>query len=105
MPGRRRVEDLPERPEIGGFEGGMPAADDFGVVGGVAQRSPPCEYCDMKRVPVGSPRPSLIASGELPIYSPSLRMSEFVAMLALAQDNAFGQPLESQLRSSCDVAP
>jgi HD-GYP domain-containing protein (c-di-GMP phosphodiesterase class II) len=31
--------------------------------------------------------------------SPALRLSEFVATLALAQDNAFGQPLESQLRS------
>lgn len=31
--------------------------------------------------------------------SPSLRMGELVATLALAQDNAFGQPLESQLRS------
>jgi HD-GYP domain-containing protein (c-di-GMP phosphodiesterase class II) len=30
---------------------------------------------------------------------PSLRLGEFVATLALAQDNAFGQPLESQLRS------
>jgi HD-GYP domain-containing protein (c-di-GMP phosphodiesterase class II) len=30
---------------------------------------------------------------------PSLRLAEFVATLALAQDNAFGQPLESQLRS------
>lgn len=40
------------------------------------------------------------ASGELPIsQSPSLRLGEFVATLALAQDNAFGQPLESQLRS------
>src|SRR4030095_12546817 len=28
-----------------------------------------------------------------------LRFGEFVATLALAQDNAFGQPLESQLRS------
>jgi HD-GYP domain-containing protein (c-di-GMP phosphodiesterase class II) len=28
-----------------------------------------------------------------------LRLSEFIATLALAQDNAFGQPLESQLRS------
>jgi HD-GYP domain-containing protein (c-di-GMP phosphodiesterase class II) len=28
-----------------------------------------------------------------------LRLTEFVATLALAQDNAFGQPLESQLRS------
>ena len=30
---------------------------------------------------------------------PSLRLGELVATLALAQDNAFGQPLESQLRS------
>lgn len=29
----------------------------------------------------------------------SLRLGEFIATLALAQDNAFGQPLESQLRS------
>ena len=39
-----------------------------------------------------------------------LRLAEFVATLALAQDNAFGQPLESQLRScllaswTCDAA-
>jgi HD-GYP domain-containing protein (c-di-GMP phosphodiesterase class II) len=39
------------------------------------------------------------ASGELPILSTPLRLGEFVATLALAQDNAFGQPLESQLRS------
>ncbi len=32
-----------------------------------------------------------------------LRLGEFVATLALAQDNAFGQPLESQLRS-CLIA-
>jgi len=38
-------------------------------------------------------------SGVRPIFSPSLRLAEFVATLALAQDNAFGQPLESQLRS------
>ncbi len=31
--------------------------------------------------------------------TPPLRLGEFVATLALAQDNAFGQPLESQLRS------
>lgn len=30
---------------------------------------------------------------------PQLRLGELVATLALAQDNAFGQPLESQLRS------
>ena len=30
---------------------------------------------------------------------PPLRLGEFVATLALAQDNAFGQPLESQMRS------
>ena len=38
-------------------------------------------------------------SGVLPILDPPLRLAEFVATLALAQDNAFGQPLESQLRS------
>jgi HD-GYP domain-containing protein (c-di-GMP phosphodiesterase class II) len=38
-------------------------------------------------------------SGELPILNSHLRLGEFVATLALAQDNAFGQPLESQLRS------
>jgi HD-GYP domain-containing protein (c-di-GMP phosphodiesterase class II)/DNA-binding CsgD family transcriptional regulator len=49
-------------------------------------------------------------SGGLPIFDTSLRLSEFVATLALAQDNAFGQPLESQLRSCvlatsiCDAA-
>ncbi len=43
--------------------------------------------------------PSGPASGELPILAKSLRLGEFVATLALAQDNAFGQPLESQLRS------
>src|SRR4051812_43208962 len=38
-------------------------------------------------------------SGGLPIFGPPLRLGELVATLALAQDNAFGQPLESQLRS------
>ena len=38
-------------------------------------------------------------SGEFPISATPLRLGEFVATLALAQDNAFGQPLESQLRS------
>src|SRR4051812_36442954 len=38
-------------------------------------------------------------SGEHPISDPPLRLGELVATLALAQDNAFGQPLESQLRS------
>src|SRR5262245_22872903 len=38
-------------------------------------------------------------SGEFPILASPLRLGEFVATLALAQDNAFGQPLESQLRS------
>src|SRR3954469_22536529 len=38
-------------------------------------------------------------SGESPIFDPPLRLGELVATLALAQDNAFGQPLESQLRS------
>jgi HD-GYP domain-containing protein (c-di-GMP phosphodiesterase class II)/DNA-binding CsgD family transcriptional regulator len=49
-------------------------------------------------------------SGGHPIFETQLRLSEFVATLALAQDNAFGQPLESQLRSCllatsiCDAA-
>lgn len=49
-------------------------------------------------------------SGGHPIFDTPLRLSEFVATLALAQDNAFGQPLESQLRSCllatsiCDAA-
>ena len=38
-------------------------------------------------------------SGGLPILEQQLRLGELVATLALAQDNAFGQPLESQLRS------
>jgi HD-GYP domain-containing protein (c-di-GMP phosphodiesterase class II) len=42
---------------------------------------------------------SAATSGGLPIFDVQLRLSEFVATLALAQDNAFGQPLESQLRS------
>ena len=37
--------------------------------------------------------------GRSPYFRKPLRLSEFVATLALAQDNAFGQPLESQLRS------
>src|SRR4051794_40836489 len=49
-------------------------------------------------------------SGGLPILKTPLRLGELVATLALAQDNAFGQPLESQLRSCllatwiCDAA-
>ena len=45
------------------------------------------------------PTLSAKASGGLPISDPPLRLGELVATLALAQDNAFGQPLESQLRS------
>jgi HD-GYP domain-containing protein (c-di-GMP phosphodiesterase class II) len=44
-------------------------------------------------------RPAAETSGGLPIFEPALRLGELVATLALAQDNAFGQPLESQLRS------
>ena len=40
-----------------------------------------------------------MVSSSRPPESPSLRLGELVATLALAQDNAFGQPLESQLRS------
>jgi HD-GYP domain-containing protein (c-di-GMP phosphodiesterase class II)/DNA-binding CsgD family transcriptional regulator len=39
------------------------------------------------------------ASGGFPISVQTLRLGELVATFALAQDNAFGQPLESQLRS------
>ena len=39
------------------------------------------------------------ASGGLPISEPSLRLGELIATFGLAQDNAFGQPLESQFRS------
>src|SRR4051794_40950578 len=39
------------------------------------------------------------ASGDRPLQPSRLRLGELVATLALAQDNAFGQPLESQLRS------
>ena len=37
--------------------------------------------------------------GDLMPAAAALRRGELVATLALAQDNAFGQPLESQLRS------
>ncbi len=47
----------------------------------------------------GTPAKYFLASGEFPIFAQPLRLGEFVATLALAQDNAFGQPLESQLRS------
>ena len=55
-----------------------------------------------RRCSIGSsntPEQSGLASGEFPILEKPLRLGEFVATLALAQDNAFGQPLESQLRS------
>jgi HD-GYP domain-containing protein (c-di-GMP phosphodiesterase class II) len=39
------------------------------------------------------------ASGGFPISAHPLRLGELVATLALAQDNAFGQPFDSQLRS------
>ncbi len=40
-----------------------------------------------------------LTSGGIPISGASLRLGELVATFALGQDNAFGQPLESQLRS------
>ena len=40
-----------------------------------------------------------LASGGFPISAQPLRLGELVATLALAQDNAFGQPFDSQLRS------
>src|SRR3954463_4546032 len=53
-----------------------------------------------RRVVRGScPAVPVNTSGGLPILDTSLRLGELVATLALAQDNAFGQPLESQLRS------
>ena len=53
-------------------------------------------FCGMNGALPGTPN----TSGELPILTTApLRLGEFVATLALAQDNAFGQPLESQLRS------
>jgi HD-GYP domain-containing protein (c-di-GMP phosphodiesterase class II) len=51
-----------------------------------------------------------VTSGNHPIFDSQLRLGELVAALTLAQDNAFGQPLESQLRSCllatwiCDAA-
>src|SRR3954469_10658342 len=86
-----------------------------GVSGGAM--SPPssersrCPERQGRRVVRGScPLVAIETSGGLPIFDTSLRLSEFVATLALAQDNAFGQPLESQLRSCllatsiCDAA-
>src|SRR3954469_20296719 len=53
-----------------------------------------------RRVVRGScPLVAIETSGGLPIFDTPLRLGELVATLALAQDNAFGQPLESQLRS------
>ncbi len=46
-----------------------------------------------------SATPPADTSGGHPISEVPLRLGELVATLALAQDNAFGQPLESQLRS------
>jgi len=40
-----------------------------------------------------------LTSGGFPISADPLRLGELVATLALAQDNAFGQPFDSQLRS------
>ena len=43
--------------------------------------------------------PATAASGGFPISGQSLRLAELAATFALAQDNSFGQPLESQFRS------
>src|SRR4029078_4445378 len=45
------------------------------------------------------PSALVTASGGLPIRGPSLGLGELVMTFALGKDNAFGQPLESQLRS------
>ena len=51
--------------------------------------------CDDRALLLGRHAPE-----DHPIATPApLRLGEFAATLALAQDNAFGQPLESQLRS------
>src|SRR3954469_12347684 len=75
-----------------------------GVSGGAM--SPPssersrCPERQGRRVVRGScPLVAIETSGGLPIFDTPLRLGELVATLALAQDNAFGQPLESQLRS------
>src|SRR3954462_9359734 len=86
-----------------------------GVSGGAM--SPPssersrCPERQRRRVVRGSCRGAPAhTSGGLPILKTPLRLGELVATLALAQDNAFGQPLESQLRSCllatwiCDAA-
>src|SRR6476469_839803 len=52
-----------------------------------------------RRVRGSCPSSRTHTSGALPILNDQLRLAEFIATLALAQDNAFGQPLESQLRS------
>ena len=44
-------------------------------------------------------QPAQIHRENTPFSEPPLRLAELVATFALAQDNAFGQPLESQLRS------
>src|SRR5512136_1697954 len=44
-------------------------------------------------------RPGLMRAPGGPSLNDPLRLGELVATFALAQDNAFGQPLESQLRS------
>src|SRR5262245_4447038 len=76
------------------------AADDAmsppsGVAASAARRTRDTTF----RVRGFSGRPSPRTSGVRPILDPPLRLAEIVATLALAQDNAFGQPLESQLRS------
>src|SRR5213595_2762452 len=70
-----------------------------------------CPERQGRRVVRGSsPLVTIETSGGLPIFDTPLRLGELVATLALAQDNAFGQPLESQLRSCllatwlCDAA-
>ena len=71
----------------------VPSCSSFGFGGSRPRRQtgrgvrPCCPSCPLE------------TSGGLPISDPPLRLGELVATLALAQDNAFGQPLESQLRS------
>src|SRR5512146_2138406 len=91
--------------------GSSPARGDADICSSLAVALAVAPERELRRV-VGAfcSRPGLEPSGGLPISVPPLRLGELVATLALAQDNAFGQPLESQLRSCllatwlCDAA-
>ncbi len=54
-------------------------------------------FCQVARI--ASSLPGFRTSGGFPISTAPLRLGELAATFTLGQDNAFGQPLESQLRS------